>query len=202
LGLTLQKQIYCLGDSLTKRGTEQNNWPAYDFHNRVGPYANVVNQGVSGNIIQDCINRFQADVGRYRPHYVVVWIGINDVKFGAESNAADPSVIQTQLQSLIDSCKAIPAKCIMPTISPWSGGFWNANRETTRGLVNTWIKANTGVTPVDLEPTLADNTTPSHPILLAQYDNGDGLHTNAAGALACAAAIHTQSFGGALIPRP
>jgi len=202
VGPLAQRTIVCLGDSLTKRVNELVNWPNY-FRPLAGRYANVINAGVSGNYTIDCINRFATDVTPKRPLDVVVWIGINDDKFSVEPGNADSSVIQANLTSLYNSVKAIGARPIAVTISPWSAGAWTANRETARQAINTWIRgAPLGVTPVDLEPTLADNTVPSHPALLAQYDNGDGLHINQAGATAVAGAISAQAYGGALVTRP
>lgn len=58
--------------------------------------------------------------------------------------------------------------------------------------VNTWIKANVA-TYVDAEIVMGDGDG-SQPVLLAEYDSGDGLHPNADGNTALAQAIFAQGF--------
>lgn len=114
----------------------------------------------------------------------VVLIGSNDVLNGVAAAAIEANL--TALNAALPNAHFVT----IPPCGNYAG--WTAGKETVRQAVNTWIKANLpGYT--DIELVLGDGD-PSQPVLLAQYDSGDGLHPNGDGDIALSEAIFAQSF--------
>jgi lysophospholipase L1-like esterase len=82
-------RIVFAGDSITDCGKMVNNPPlgngyVYIFNNLVvakypGLNIDVINAGISGNTIIDLKNRWEDDVISYRPTWISILIGINDI---------------------------------------------------------------------------------------------------------------------------
>ncbi|MGE0057009.1 MAG: GDSL-type esterase/lipase family protein [Dehalococcoidia bacterium] len=115
----------------------------------------------------------------------VLLCGINDVIQGVSA-----ATIEANLTLLIAELNNPVVVCLLPFGNYAS---WDAGKEAVRVAVNTWIKANVA-TYVDAELVMGDGDG-SQPVLLAEYDSGDGLHPNADGNTALAEAIFEQGFG-------
>lgn len=190
-----QKRIVCLGNSTTRRNDATwHNWPEFDFRYWIGPYARVINKGDPGAVLDELIVGAPLSIRPSFPHFVIVLAGLNDCRETTDTAAT----IQGKLTTIYDYADDFGAVVVPVTITPWNDGFWTAGRETVRQDVNTFIK--TRPNAVDLEPTIADNTDPSHPVLKAQY-NQDGIHFNFAGSAAVAQQIFLQGFDSTPIGR-
>jgi lysophospholipase L1-like esterase len=200
---TLRKRIVTAGDSTTRRDTSQqptwHNWPDFDFRTKLGQYAQVINEGDAGATVADAIAKYSL-VTRWAPHTITVLIGINTVRTQVTPDAA---ALQAELTTLYTKYRQFCAKLVPITITPFSDGTWSAARETVRQTVNAWIMggAGLGLTAVNIEPAIADNTDPAHPVIASAYSAGDGLHLSAAGGLAVAQEVFAQGFGGVPVPR-
>lgn len=194
------KRLSAVGDSITKRTNPifkllNADWPTQDLQRQLGGYCRIDNRGRSGDRLADILARWNSDIAVFRPSYVMILAGLNDVRDGRL--AVD---IQTDLATLYSNTRAWGGTPIGLTITPWTDGQWTLARETERQAVNTWINNTANVVNVNLEPTLADTTDPAHPVLLAQYTS-DQLHLSQAGARAVAGAVFAQAFGSRSISR-
>lgn len=115
----------------------------------------------------------------------VLLCGINDVIQGASAVTIEArlTTVMAQLQNPV-----------VVTLLPFGNYVsWDAGKEAVRVAVNAWIKANIAYY-VDAESVMGDISTPSQPVLKAEYDSGDGLHPNTSGDTALAGAIFAQGF--------
>ena len=66
------------------------------------------------------------------------------------------------------------------TITPLGTNYYNADRESGRNTVNTWIRtSNKFDAVIDLDMAVRDPADSTK--LLSTYDSGDGLHPSVAG---------------------
>lgn len=101
----------------------------------------------------------------------VICVGVNDVL---------ASVSASTIQANLAAIEALVPDAHFVTIPP-CGNYtsWTSGKESVRQAVNTWMLANlANVTNIE---TVIGDSDPSQPVLLAQYDQGDGLHWNEAG---------------------
>lgn len=89
------KKIVCLGDSLTKGFgvSEKDNWVEIlrETHGW-----NAVNKGVNGDTTSGMLSRFQEDVIKEKPRYVLITGGVNDLICGSPLGA-----IQSNIMSMV-----------------------------------------------------------------------------------------------------
>lgn len=125
-----------------------------------------------------------------KPSYIspytdsVLLCGINDVL-----NSVSAATIEANLALLIAQLNNPVVVCLLP-FGNYSG--WDAGKEAVRVAVNAWIKANVA-NYVDAELVMGDGDG-SQPVMLAEYDSGDGLHPNDDGNAALAQAIFEQGY--------
>src|SRR5207249_2741333 len=131
-----QRRIVCAGDSET-------TVPAYNtcysnkLQARLGPFAYIINAGVSGNQTSDLLARFAVDVTSQRPSDVVLCIGIVDT-FSGTASATTIANITTMINTLV-AANITPR---LMTLLPYGNYVgWSAANETKRNDVNTFIKS-------------------------------------------------------------
>ena len=81
------------------------------------------------------------------------------------------------------------------TLTPMKGfaPYYSDEKEDIRNKVNSWIRTSGAYdSVVDLDKVLANPADPA--ALRPEYDSGDGLHPNNAGAQAIAAAIRLTTL--------
>ncbi len=149
------------------------------------------------------ITRFERDaLGSPTTNYVIVRIGLNDIGLpGSVAPAAD-AVTATDViegyRTLIRMAHQRGVRIFGTTLSPFEGvdnlaGYYNADKDSVRQQVNTWIRtAGEFDSVIDLDTVLADPRHPSR--LLPAFDSGDHLHANDAGNAASAAAVPLALF--------
>jgi len=80
----------------------------------------VINQGLGGNTVRDLAQRWQTDVLDFRPDWLVIMIGINDV-WRQFDNVAQPesgvplAEYQSQLAQLVEQAFAVTRNVILMT---------------------------------------------------------------------------------------
>jgi lysophospholipase L1-like esterase len=124
-------------------------------------------------------------------HSVVVDVGINDIWMNAEP--ADKII--ASLRQINQQARERGIRVIIGTLGPFNGfataagGVWTAEKEAIRNAVNTYLREHRHEfdAVVDFDRILSDPGDPSK--LKAQFDSGDHIHPNDAGAKAMAAAI-------------
>ncbi|WP_433364442.1 SGNH/GDSL hydrolase family protein [Actinoplanes sp. CA-142083] len=166
----------------------------------------VVNAGIGGNkLLADspCYGdrataRFGRDVlDQPGVRAVVVLEGVNDIGAGGYPDfgcGASPKARTADLvhahRMLIRAAHQRGVRIIGATVTPMKNftGYYDADKERVRDEVNRWIRGGGEYDAVaDLDRLLADPRDPD--ALRAEFDSGDGLHLNDAGADAIAAAV-------------
>jgi lysophospholipase L1-like esterase len=209
--------VVAFGDSITDGfGTTPNTNSRYpdQLATRIAATrtpVGVVNAGVSGNkLLADSpcygekgLTRFQRDVlDQPGVRTVIVLEGTNDIgaggypDFGCGASAlpTDKEIIEAH-RALIRAAHARGVTIIGATITPMKGfaPYYSAEKEDVRNKVNSWIRTSGAYdSVVDLDKVLANPADPA--ALRPEYDSGDGLHPNNAGAQAIAAAIRLTTL--------
>jgi lysophospholipase L1-like esterase len=191
--------LVTLGDSITDGdGTTLDSHATYPrvLASRL-PGAVVVDAGISGNrllsgvIGEPMVRRVDRDLlGVPDVTHVVLLAGLNDIGlatlFGERPvEAAD---LAAGLDGLVTRAQAAGITPILGTLTPFAGaslpGFDSSRNHAIREETNTWIRQYRRCTVVDFASALADPTDVRR--LRPDYDSGDHLHPNDAGARALA----------------
>jgi lysophospholipase L1-like esterase len=116
---------------------------------------------------------------------VIVELGINDIQ--ANGDPADKII--AGLRQLGQQLRQRGYPAVIATLGPFEGfTSWNPDKETTRLSVNAYIRTNHDFDAVmDLDAALRDAAAPSR--MRPDFDSGDHIHPNAAGAQALADAV-------------
>ena len=216
-GSPAKATLLTFGDSITDgygiTPDQGRTWPellSRRLHAAGIPFS-VANAGLSGNRLlhhgqwarfgEGGLARFDRDVlAQPNVSDVIVLIGINDL--GHAQGPGSPEYVSAE--ELIDglSQTAIRAherglKIYAATLTPFTGtvfkDYYSDEKESRRQAINAWIRHQTvfdGI--IDFDKAVEDPGAPGH--LRADYDHGDHLHPNDAGAAAMAAAIPLGLF--------
>ncbi|MFG1816752.1 GDSL-type esterase/lipase family protein [Kribbella sp. NPDC049174] len=194
-----RRTLAILGDSITEGvGTPDDanlRWPdqfAARFHRSPA----VANLGISGN-------RLLLDDGRFGPggqarfdrdvlalpglDAVLVFLGINDIQ--QPPSQLDPAVLLAAYGQLARRARDHELKVLGATIGPFKGWIrYTDELEHVRQQVNAGLRTGRIFdTLVDVDAALRDPADPAR--LRPDFNSGDGLHPNAAGARAIASAL-------------
>ena len=114
-----RRLMICLGDSNTcntnfTQGAKQ--WPEL-LHSALkdaveNQFLVLVNAGVSGDSVVEALNRFDHDVGRFRPDLCVICLGSNDAK------RMDDAQFRNRLNELLDRLAALGTAVLLRTPTP------------------------------------------------------------------------------------
>jgi len=123
-------------------------------------------------------------------HTVVVDLGINDIWMNNEP--ADRII--ASLRQINQQVRDRGIQVIMGTLGPFNGftvatGVWTPEKEATRNAVNTYLREHRSEfdAVVDFDKILRDPADPTK--VKPEFDAGDHIHPNDAGAKAMAAAV-------------
>ena len=181
----------------------------------------VANVGVSGNrLLRDpnppagsaaeafaayfghsALRRFDRDVlAQPGAAYLVVLLGVNDLGHPGTVAPPDEVVSAEDLiwghRQLIARAHQAGLRAYGATVLPFKDdtlGFYNAENERKRSVLNRWIRASGEYDAViDFDRAVRDPADPLR--LAAAFDSGDHLHPNDAGMAAMAAAIPLRLF--------
>lgn len=115
----------------------------------------------------------------------VICVGVNDVL---------ASVSASTIQANLAAIEALLPDAHFITIPP-CGNYtsWTSGKEAIRQAVNSWMLSNLG-NVTDIELVIGDGDG-DQPVLLAEYDSGDGLHWNEAGDRRVAEYVAFEGYG-------
>jgi len=199
IGISYQRRIICVGDSVTGN---LNSTPVTARYPRslagmLGRHAYVMNVGIGANTISDVNARLKSDVLNRQPLDAVVLVGINDIQ-GNRSAASIITDLQTLYATIAASDTGVNVRPV--TILPFGAYIgWSTAREAVRLAVNDWIRTSSGLPYTEAE-TMGDGHA-TQPALQASFDDWDGLHISQNGDTELAKLIFQQSFGGQPTPR-
>lgn len=166
----------------------------------------IVNQGISGNrlltdeIGDHLLSRIDRDVLAVPgASHVLIHIGLNDLGLPGVIAHPEPAEGPTTteviagLTTLADRLHTAGLTVIGSTIGPYGGtvyeGYDTETGQTVRREVNTWLLGTDHPfdAVIDLAAAVADPAQPDR--IRPEYNGGDGLHINDAGAKAIADAV-------------
>ncbi|WP_410873330.1 GDSL-type esterase/lipase family protein [Nocardia sp. A7] len=161
----------------------------------------VVNNGIAGNrltaeeIGESGVRRFDSDALRVPGVTdILLNFGINDLILGAMGG--QPSATTEELiagfTDLADRAHAAGLRIHAATIGPYAGcvfpGLPLLETQPTRHAVNEWLRTTDLFDSIfDVDLAVADPHRPDY--IRPEFDSGDGMHLNDAGAAAMAATI-------------
>ena len=146
----------------------------------------IHNRGISGELTEDMLSRFDRDVVVHRPDIVIILGGSNDLGWGV-----DPDTIASNLTEMYDTSLSFginPVSCTVPSILGYDEGI--PPRIELNRLIQE-VSRRRGMVCVDLFAATGD----SEGRLKEAYSN-DGLHLSTQGYQTMAEAI----FSGAVAP--
>jgi acyl-CoA thioesterase-1 len=148
------------------------------------PRVKFLNRGIVGELSKDMLDRFDRDVVRVAPDFVIVLGGSNDLGWGV-----DPQLVAENLAEMYREAvrhEIQPIICTVPSILGFDEGI------PPRLVLNRLIKnygAEHGLVCVDLFTATCDSTTGR---LRGEYSN-DGLHMNTRGYETMAESIFSEA---------
>ncbi|MGM7649079.1 GDSL-type esterase/lipase family protein [Nocardia sp. JW2] len=169
----------------------------------------VVNNGIAGNrltaeeIGESGVSRFDSDAIEVPGVTdILVNFGINDLILGAMGG--QPSATADELiagfTDLANRAHAAGLRIHVATIGPYAGcvypGMPLVETQPTRHAVNEWLRR-TGIfdSVFDVDRAVADPARPD--FIRPEFDSGDGMHLNDAGAAAMALTVDLAALFGA-----
>jgi lysophospholipase L1-like esterase len=191
--------VVTLGDSVTDGdGTTLDAHATYprQLASRL-PGTVVLDAGIGGNrLLSDVIGeplarRAKRDLfGVPGTTHAVLMAGLNDI--GMAALFSEPPVqaadLAAGLDGLVGRAQAAGITPVLGTLTPFAGtplpGFDSARNQAVREEVNTWIRQYQRCAVADFAAALTHPADPTQ--LRADYDSGDHLHPNDAGATALA----------------
>jgi len=140
----------------------------------------VLNRGVSGERSDQILKRFERDVLREAPDYVIILAGVNDIYQGLPA-----SFVQENLDAMYDRAADSGVRVVAATILPYNSA--SAGESGAIRKVNRWIEGTArhrGLAFCDVHRAVAD---PASYDRLASTIDGD--HPDVAGYRAMGAAL-------------
>jgi acyl-CoA thioesterase-1 len=190
----------CFGDSLTA-GFQSPTAECPDYQEtpygrflaeRLGDRARVQISGVCGELTADMVDRFERDVVRHRPAWVVILGGTNDL-----GGSLQPAEIMRNLTTMYEQAAKAGirvAAVTVPSIRGFDGHI--PRRHELNGLIADYC-THRNLPCVDLFAATAE---PGTHRLAALYSN-DGLHLTKAGYDLLARLLYEQVFA-PILPSP
>jgi lysophospholipase L1-like esterase len=167
--------------------------------------AAVINTGLAGNKLltdtpgEAALRRAEHDIFAVPSvSHVIVHLGLNDIGQPAVPGGS-PATAEQVIRGLTTLARRARERGIAPiagTLTPLPDASRDGaehHSEPARQAINTWIRHTPEfIAVIDFDAALADPTNPAR--LRPDYDSGDGVHPNDAGAQAMADAVDPQTF--------
>ena len=181
-------QVACLGDSITLTASSRATKPyPHQLEHQLnalypGEYA-VANYGTGAHRSDQNLTTWTNNIRGRGFDVLVLLTGINDIVQDVSAATAWGNI-----NTIVDEAKSDGLTVVLITVMPFgSYTSWTVGRQAVLDTLLTSIRAETGLTVLDLYPSW--ETSAGSDILLASYDVGDGLHPGETGTTALATAV-------------
>ncbi len=193
-----------IGDSITEQGDQQEGFvrlvrKVLNQHYE-GFHIRVVNAGVSGNKIEDVSARFDHIAGGFKPDWLVISIGINDVWHRLESNRHFDVYLphfESELDSVVTKAQRHGVKVALFTTTVITEDINNKGNQLLQ-LYNEAIRRiakNRSCLLIDVNKLFSDVLLGEKPqSYISNLLTTDGVHLNKRGNKLMASAV-LKSFG-------
>lgn len=193
-------RILFFGDSITELGVQPGGYVSIirDSLSSFGLPYEVIGAGISGNKVNDLLDRVEKDVLSKRPTIVVIYIGINDVwhyEFASRGLTGTPKdQFASGLKTLIGTIRsagALVVLCTPTVIGEKKNGSnkYDAMLEEYSGVSRS-VSFETGSSLCDLREAFKDSIEANNPADIEKNIlTYDGVHLNDAGNRLVAAQI-------------
>jgi len=207
--------VVALGDSITDGSTDpetrDRGWPGALARRLHGKGISVVNAGIGGNrLLRDfsiagvsALARLDRDVFSVPGlSHIILLEGVNDLGMSGGMMGDNAPLVTSQ--ELIAAYSQIVARArerriniFCGTLLPFEGteyaGYYSEDKEKVREALNAWIRTSkTCDAVIDFDAAMRDSDHPRK--LKADYDSGDHLHPNHAGARRMGEAVDPHLF--------
>lgn len=155
-----------------------------DLDTADAPRVEFLNRGVVGELTEDMLDRFDRDVVKVEPDFVIILGGSNDLGLGVEPQHVAGNLMQMYREAVRHGIR--PIACTVPSIRGFDEGI------PPRLVLNRLIKkysAEHGQVCVDLFTATSDSTTGR----LREECSNDGLHMNKRGYETMAEVIFSEA---------
>ncbi len=118
---TSKPRIICFGDSITKRG----------YNEELGTLLEVKTShaGVAGHNTRQGLHRMEKDVLAKKPELVVILFGTNDLRADSERAYVSPKDYRKNLQEMVKRCQGVESKIIICTLPPITESIYFTRHE-------------------------------------------------------------------------
>lgn len=134
---------------------------------RAHPEWTVLNRGVNGETSTEIRSRFDRDVLRERPAYVILLAGVNDIYGGASAES-----VERELSAMYDDSRKAGIVPVAATVLPYDRATTRATEAILR--LNAWIESTARALVIPFADTHAATANPYRPNRLR--GTPDGLH--------------------------
>lgn len=196
VGNKMSRAVAVLGNSITDgRGSTTNNQDRWTDNfsrsllaNADTRYVSVLNLGIGGNCVlggglgPTAKSRYDRDILQQAGvKYAIIFIGVNDLGYAADGKATADGLI-AEYKTMISKARALGLKVYGATITPFkNGGYYTADHELGRSLVNNWIRTSGEFDAVIDFDKIVRDPSDKEALNSAFLFQNDWLHPNAAG---------------------
>ena len=155
-----------------------------DLDTEGAPMVEILNRGVVGELTEDMLDRFDRDVAKVEPDFVIILGGSNDLGLGIEPQSVAENLMEMYHEAVCHEVQ--PIACTVPSVLGFDEGI------PPRLVLNRLIKeysAQHGHVCVDLFTATCNSMTGR----LREECSDDGLHLTSRGYEAMAEAIFSEA---------
>jgi lysophospholipase L1-like esterase len=155
-----------------------------DLDTAGAPRVEFLNRGIVGELTEDMLNRFDRDVVKVEPDFVIILGGSNDLGLGIEPQSVAENLMEMYREAV---CHGIqPIACTVPSVLGFDEGI--PPRLVLNRLIKEYSVEHTHVC-VDIFTATCDSSTGR----LREECSNDGLHLNTRGYETMAEAIFSRT---------
>lgn len=180
--------IAALGDSITRGDTSAPT--RYPYELAALASKTVLNAGVPANTAAQCRTRYEASIAGKGYATVIILCSVNSI-----NNGLTDAQTWSDLSAIASDARSRGTRVVWVKTTPWKGfSGWTSGKQAYADALWSTMQADCAGSPsttacIDTASLGGQGGDPN--VMLTTLDYGDGLHFNAAGSTALAAAIYS-----------